>query len=103
MRFWTTDWSYNDFFNRLRFSRKFAGTEFSEVHVRLGKLASLHSSSKALSAPRKERSDAHRSEARGARPHSTRADAGALRSAVTLLLGARARQPGLHLRSYTLE
>src|SRR5215204_4640337 len=24
MRFWTTDWSYNDFFNRLGSSRKFA-------------------------------------------------------------------------------
>jgi hypothetical protein len=24
MRFWTTDWSYNDFFNRLGLSAKFA-------------------------------------------------------------------------------
>src|SRR5215212_9755317 len=31
MRFWATDWSYNDFFNRLGSSRKFAYTEFSEV------------------------------------------------------------------------
>jgi hypothetical protein len=33
MRFWTTDWSYNDFFNRLRVSAKFALMEFSEVRL----------------------------------------------------------------------
>ena len=31
MRFWTTDWSYNDFFNRLVNSANFAITEFSGV------------------------------------------------------------------------
>src|SRR5918994_4710498 len=43
MRFWTTDWSYNDFFNRLSVLAKFAFwgfcelrvTEFSEVRGRL--------------------------------------------------------------------
>jgi hypothetical protein len=40
MRFWTTDWSYNDFFNRLKNSANFAFTEFSEVISRI-----LHRSS----------------------------------------------------------
>ena len=31
MRLWTTDWSYNDFFNRLRFSANFALWAFSEI------------------------------------------------------------------------
>src|SRR5215203_896568 len=34
MRFWTTDWSYNDYFNRLGCSQKFVGPEFSEVRTR---------------------------------------------------------------------
>jgi hypothetical protein len=33
MRFRTTDWFYNDFFNRLRNSANFAITEFYEVRI----------------------------------------------------------------------
>jgi hypothetical protein len=33
MRFWTTDWSYSDFFNRLGYSANFAFQKFSESRV----------------------------------------------------------------------
>jgi hypothetical protein len=47
MRFWTTDWSYNDFFNRLRVSRKLP-PEVATWHTKIRRFAYMLGSSSVL-------------------------------------------------------